>query len=131
VARPAVLLRQSEVEADRLCVTEVQVSIRLRRKARADGRRIGRRTCMHPAGPGRPAQRRSEYLPAARSASTTWRMKLLVEAGCGVCAGLGIRLWFGNAGPDSSRTRGFLRPRVAIRVAKRRRIVAGAGSDRR
>jgi hypothetical protein len=51
VADPAVLLRQPEVEADRLGVAEMQVSVWLRRKPRADRRRIGCRAGMKPCGP--------------------------------------------------------------------------------
>ena len=64
--RAAVLLREAEVQADRLGVAEMQVAVGLGREAGADA-------CA--------------YLPRARSASTIWRMKLLCE-GPGARAGL-------------------------------------------
>jgi hypothetical protein len=60
VAATTVILRQPEVEADRLGMAEVQIAVRLRRKTRADLRRVeraGELLCGR-AGATRPSARR-------------------------------------------------------------------------
>jgi hypothetical protein len=50
MAGPAVIERKTEVETDRLRVSDVQVTVRLGRKARADSRAIGRRALVQLPG---------------------------------------------------------------------------------
>jgi hypothetical protein len=76
VAQAAVVAREAEVEADRLRVADVQVAVRLGRKAGADRRRVGRPAPLL-LRRARRAQRRVAYFPAARSASTMLRMKFV------------------------------------------------------
>ncbi len=52
VARSAVVAREAEVEADRFRVAVVEIAVRLRRKARADLRRIGLRCLDRERGAG-------------------------------------------------------------------------------
>ena len=51
VADAAVILRHAEVEADGLCVTDMQISVRFRRETGADARRVLRRARLHRSGP--------------------------------------------------------------------------------
>ena len=62
-------------------MAEVQVAVRLRRKARADLGRVEGAAAWSATVPGWPAQRRCACLPAARSASTMFLMKLAAGAG--------------------------------------------------
>jgi hypothetical protein len=94
VADAAEVAREPEVEADRLRVADVQVAVRLRRKARADLRRIGRT--------GRPLQRRAAYLPPARSLSTIVRMKLVPDGAPGVSLFAMARFYRSAAGAPRS-----------------------------
>jgi hypothetical protein len=55
VADAAVVARQAEVQADALGVADVQVAVRLGRKARADFRRVGLPRLLLRAGAGRAA----------------------------------------------------------------------------
>jgi hypothetical protein len=80
VAHTAELARDAEVQADRLGVTQVQVAVRLGRKTRDDLAAVlagGRVTTLPPC------------LPAARSSTTIWRMKLLATGVASVMAGTG------------------------------------------
>jgi hypothetical protein len=82
VAAAAVLGGEAEVEQDGLGVAEVQVTVRLGREAGADLAGSSGAAAWSAAVPGRPAQRRWACLPAARSASTMFLMKLAAGAGC-------------------------------------------------
>jgi len=63
MARAAVVVRQAEIQANRLGVAKMQIS-------------AGVLACAL-AGPGLPPQPRLAYLPFARSLSMIFRMKLL------------------------------------------------------
>ena len=100
VADAAVVARQAEVQADALGVADVQVAVRLGRKARADARRIGRRARRGGRRrPGVPPKRRPAYVPSSRSRSMTWRRKLLP----GAAASLGWLMGSQVASGDSRR----------------------------
>ena len=68
-------------------MAEVQVAVGFGRKAGADLCRIEGAAAWSCATPGRPAQRRWECLPAARSPSTIFLMKLAAGS-AGASAGL-------------------------------------------
>ena len=78
---------EAEVQQDGFGVAKVQVTVRLGRKTGAGPGRAARRHGRRPCRDAGPAALRA-CLPAARSASTMFLMKL--AAGAGVLAG-----WFG------------------------------------
>ena len=80
MAGAAVIEREAEVEADRFRVADVQIAVGLGRKARADRGRVGGRAALHRRRPGTARPAAPAYLPLARSASMTWRMKFETAA---------------------------------------------------